>query len=355
MRDVAAHAGVSIASVSRVVNGTAPTRAATTQKVQAAVDALGFRPNAVGRSLRTDRTRTFGVMVPAISNPVFAEAVAGLQSAAREAGYTVLITYTDYVRDAEASALQTMLSHRVDALVLTVADPDSNPLLDQLDAEERPYVLIYNQPNRKGRSAVTVDNVAAGRAVAETLVGLGHRRLGMVSGRFHASDRARARHRGFAAGLADAGLAAPALLEVDFTETDIRPALAGLYAATEAPTALFCSNDLLAIAVMGALRMLGKRVPEDVSVFGFDGIAVGALIDPTLATVVQPSREMGEVAIHHLLDRLAGCGQPQRIILPHRLRLGGSVGAAPPAIGADRSARGINEPRRGGQPRERDR
>jgi DNA-binding LacI/PurR family transcriptional regulator len=329
IKSVAKRAGVSTATVSRVINGHGRVRPATAERVRKSIIELNFRPNIIGRSLKTARTGTLGVMIPTLANPVFADAVAGIQDAARAAGYAIVITATDYCAGYESTSVHTMLSNRVEGLILTVTDAENNGLLDQLDAEGNRYVLLYNQPCSHPRSTVTVDNVAAGRLVAEHLVALGHRRIGMVTGHPTASDRADARRTGFIAGLDDAGLHDPPVVEVDFMDMERSDGLWRLLSAPSAPTALFCSNDALAIAVIGLLRGLGKNVPGDISIIGFDGISIGELIEPSLATIEQPSREMGNTAVRHLLDRLSGDASPQAIILPHRLRPGGTAGPVP--------------------------
>lgn len=329
LKHVAEAAGVSTATVSRVVNGTGKLKRSTVLKVQAAIETLGFRPNAMGRNLKTSRTHTFGVMLPSLTNPIFAEVVEGLQAAAQSSGYSVLITCNNYRESEEHHAIETMLANRVEGLILTVTDADNSPQLDRLDAQNVPYVLLFNQPADTRRSAVTVDNVAAGRLVAEEFLELGHERFGMIAGRFDASDRSRARYCGFKAGIEAAGLEAPDLVEVDFVEGRTLRGVRNLLAQDNPPTALFCSTDILALSVMSALRELGVRVPEDVSVIGFDGIPFGQFMHPSLATVVQPSRAMGQVAVQHLLGRLTGGGVPQVQLLPIAFRPGGSVDVVP--------------------------
>ncbi len=326
IRTVAERAGVSIATVSRVINGQSSIRPATAERVQKAIAELSFRPNVIGRSLRTAQTRSFGVMIPSLANPVFADAVAGIQEAAKEAAYTTVITNSDYSAEEELVAVHTMLTHQVDGLILTVTQAENNPHLDQLDAEKIPYVLLYNQTQTPGRCAVSVDNVLAAREVAEHFVSLGHRRACMVTGRISASDRAASRCRGFLDGLHAAGVDDVPVVEVDFVNMDVIDVLREQLSSANPPSAFFCSNDALAIAVIGALRKLSIRVPDHVSVIGFDGIAIGELIEPCLTTVEQPSREMGRTAVRHLLDILSGVATKNMIILPHHLRPGATTG-----------------------------
>ena len=336
IKDVARLANVSVATVSRLVNKTGNVRAEAAERIQNAIAELGFRPNAVGRSLKTARTKALGVVTPSISNPVFAETVAGVSEQARALGYNLMLTVTDYDLDGEETAVGALMGYQVDGLIATVADPETSPSLDMLEAASVPYTLVYNQPCARRRPTITVDNVAAGRDVARAFAAAGHCRFGMIAGSFKASDRSRARQTGFTQELEEAGFQPPTVREVDFVDGDVDEVVADLFQAVgDAPTALFCSNDLLAISVIGALRRRGLRVPEDASVIGFDGISAGTHLSPTLATVVQPSREMGRVAAQQLLGHLSGHAPPETVLLPHHLRLGESAGQAPKPVPAD--------------------
>ncbi|WP_282605949.1 LacI family DNA-binding transcriptional regulator [Pelagibius sp. Alg239-R121] len=328
LKDVAQRAGVSSATVSRVINSRGLISAPTAEKVQAAIAELGFRPNAIGRNLKTSRTRTFGVLLPSLSNPIFGEVLEGVQTAALAAGYSIAITCSNYREQEEKHAIDTLLANRVDGLILTVADADNSAQLDVLDAHGIPYVLLFNQPVKTSRSAVNVDNRAAGRLVAEEFIQFGHTRVGMIAGRFEASDRSRLRFQGLCDGIADAGLEAPALVEVDFVEGRVARAVRNLLNRTDAPTALFCSTDMLALSVIDVLRSLGVGVPEQISIAGFDGISFGQLSHPRLATVVQPSHAMGQAAVQHLLGRMAGSTAPKLQVLPAGYRPGSSIGPA---------------------------
>lgn len=325
IRDVAAEAGVSIATVSRVLSGGAPAAPETIDRVRAAVARLGFRANRTGRELRAGVSRTVGVLVPSLANPVFAESVAGIQDAAREAGWSVLITSSDYDVGREARAIDDLLSHRVGGLLLTVADADRSPTLDTLDREQVPYVLVYNQPRRSDRATVTIDNIAAACAATRALIATGHRRLAMVAGRFAASDRSARRHDGFRQALAAAGLDNVAVIEWGFDEPEPEAAVRDLLIGPDRPDGLFCSTDLLALRVIALLRDAGIAVPQDAAVIGFDGIAVGRLLAPSLATIVQPGRALGQRAFNQLLARRDG-GAAEQILLPYTLRSGGTLG-----------------------------
>ncbi|MFN7572781.1 MAG: LacI family DNA-binding transcriptional regulator [Betaproteobacteria bacterium] len=330
IHDVARRAKVSAATVSRVLNESATVAPGTVARVRRAVQALNFRPNLAGRSLRAARTRSLGVVVPTLANPVFAECLAGVEAAARAHGHTLSLATTGYRAAAEEDAVEALLRQRVDGLVLTVTDAARNRVLDRLDRERVPYVLVFNQLARAERPTVSVDNRAAAREAVEHLIGLGHRAIRMVTGQFRQSDRARLRYRGYREAMTAAGLAPLPPLQMPFLAPDARMLLVEALAARSRPTAFFCSNDHLALTVIRDLRALGRRVPDEVSVAGFDGIRIGGLTAPSLTTVVQPSEEIGRAAVDRLLHSIADAPLPVPAILPHTLRQGEST-AAPAA------------------------
>ena len=328
IKDVAERAGCSIATVSRFMNGTAVLSVETRARIEAAVEALGYRPSEMGRSLRRQASSTIGVIVPSLTNPVFAASVAGLQFRAQQAGFGVLIATTEYDAGQEIAVLETFLGKGVDGLALTVSDALASPALAVLDAERKPHVLLYNQADRPDRMCITVDNIAAAHAMTRAILAEGHRRIAFLAGRFSASDRSRLRYRGFANAMAEAGIAPPAPLEVDFLGDMPDQAIRALFQQSEPPTALFCSNDVLALAAIGALRRLGLSVPDDISIVGFDGIALGRMVEPPLATVSQPARDMGEAAMRLLLNQIQTRATSTPTFMPFELRLGGTLAAA---------------------------
>ncbi|MFN9210912.1 MAG: LacI family DNA-binding transcriptional regulator [Betaproteobacteria bacterium] len=327
IHDVARRAKVSAATVSRVLNESATVAPGTVARVRRAVQALDFRPNLAGRSLRAARTRSLGVVVPTLANPVFAECLAGVEAGARAHGHTLSLATTGYKAAAEADAVEALLRQRVDGLVLTVTDAARNRVLDRLDRERVPYVLVFNQLARAERPTVSVDNRAAAREIVEHLIGLGHRAIRMLTGQFRQSDRARLRYRGYCDALQAAGLEPLPPLQMPFLAPDARLPLVEGLAARPRPTAFFCSNDYLALTVIRDLTALGRRVPDDVSVAGFDGIRIGELTAPSRTTVVQPSERLGGAAVELLLRRVVDTGEVASVALQHTLRRGGSTAA----------------------------
>lgn len=339
---VAKAASVSLATASRVFSSPELVRQDTAERVLRAAGELGFRPNLLGAKLRAQRTRIVGVMLPTLENAVFAECWRGIEEAALVQGYSLMLVTSRYDAARERERIEYLLRHRVDGMVLTVADAARSALLDQLDAEGVPYVLAYNQASSRGkRYSVSVDNRASARAGVETLIAAGHRRIAVVSGAFVASDRARQRHAGYQDAMRSHGLPPLPPLSLPAHTPTHTPAeiehVRRVVTAPRGPTALFCTNDMLAIGVISILKRLGLSVPRDISVLGYDGIALGGLLEPPLSTVVQPNSEIGARALACLLARLdAGSasgtqrpGPARATLLPHVIRAGATV--APPA------------------------
>ena len=337
IKDVAAYAGFSIATVSRAINAPHSVNRVTLEKIREAIDALHFIPNPLGRQLRSDRTRLIGVVLPTLANPVFAECLQGIDELASAQGYRLMLMTTQYDADRERHAIETLRAQRVEGLILTVADADTHPLLDELDREGRRYVLMHNDTVR--RPAVSVDNRLAAYEGVRTLIAHGHRRILMLAGTLAESDRARLRYVGYSQAMQQAGLTPAPALEVDFNADELAPSvLAHLTtgtAGTSRPTALFCSNDLLAMVVMRGLRRASYSVPEHMSILGFDGLAVGELLSPPLASLCTPNREIGCAAWQRLMNRIEGTddGESLSLTLPHTLRAGETISAISDTVG----------------------
>ncbi|GAA0837096.1 MAG: GntR family transcriptional regulator [Cupriavidus sp.] len=335
LADVALAAKVSLATASRVFSHPQLVREATAQRVHEAARRLSFRPNLLGAKLRAQQTRIIGVMLPTLDNAVFAECWRGIEEASLAAGYSLMLVTSNYDPARERERVEYLLRHRVDGLLLTVANAADSIVLDQLDRESVPYVLAYNQINAEGagnhRHSVSVDNRASACEGVNALIAAGHRRIAVVSGAFMASDRARQRFAGYEDAMRAHGLPVLDAVNLPSHTASNTAQIRALVAQDNAPTAFFCTNDLLAIGVISDLKRLGLRVPQDVSVLGYDGIALGTLVEPPLATVAQPNAEIGTQAIAQLLARLAGAPSPQghATLLPHALRIEGTVRPPP--------------------------
>ncbi|MBT2322680.1 LacI family DNA-binding transcriptional regulator [Variovorax paradoxus] len=329
IQSVAEKAGVSVATVSRVFNFPDKVTPATREHVERVAGELGYLPNSSARTLRTQRSRVLGVVLPTLLNPVFAECLQGIARAAAAGGYAIIPVTTGYQLDEEQRAVNLLLAGNVDGLILVVSNPATSAALARLAGAHVPYVLVYNR--HPDHPCVSVDSESAVAGAVAHLVELGHRRIAMVSGTLAASDRAQQRWRGFLQGMATAGLEPPALMEVPFIETAVEELTRFLQAA-QRPTALVCSNDLLAIRSIRAAHRSGLQVPRDLSVIGFDGIALGEDLTPALSTVAQPNADIGRHGVELLVQALAG-GSPltadASLVLPHALRTGESCATAP--------------------------
>ncbi|QNK65325.1 LacI family DNA-binding transcriptional regulator [Variovorax sp. PAMC26660] len=326
---VAAKAGVSVATVSRAFNFPDKVTPATRELVERVARELHYVPNASARTLRTQRSRVLGVVLPTLLNPTFAECLQGIARAAIAGGYAIIPVTTGYQLDEEERAVHLLLAGNVDGLILVVSNPSTSTALPRLRAAGVPYVLAYNR--HPDHPCVSVDSEGAVADAVTRLVLLGHRRIAMVSGTLAASDRAQQRYRGYLKGMADAGLDTPPLIEVPFVETAVDALSQQLQATRNRPTALICSNDLLAIRSIRAAHLSGLSVPDDLSVIGFDGIALGEDLTPALTTIAQPNSDIGRHSVELLIQAMAAGTTLQAdasLLLPHAFRDGESCAAA---------------------------
>lgn len=302
IKKLAEQTGVSIATVSRVFNLPGKVNAETRAKVLRVANAMGYLPNGSARSLRMQRSKVLGVVLPTLLNPVFAECLSGIASAAKELGYSILPMTTDYELSREEEAVQQLLSANVDGLVMVVSDPSTSGALERLRSAHLPYVLAYNR--HPEHPCVSVDSELAMRNLVAHLGNLGHQRIALVTGHLAVSDRAQQRRAGFLAGMKEQGLDSTLLLEVPFVEAAVKE-ISQFLRQSNRPTALVCSNDLIAIRAIRAAHKADLRVPDDISITGFDGIALGEDLSPTLSTVTQPNAEIGKLAVDLLVKSLA--------------------------------------------------
>lgn len=330
--EVARRAGVSTATVSRVLSRPDVVSAATRRKVMQAVEAIGYAPNAAAKTLRTRRSNKLVVTVPDISNPFYSLILKGIQDAAQRDGYAVLLGDTQHDEHREENYARMLQRKEADGLVfLGHRLPAAAAELARAMAPRcAPIVHGCEYGPNLGVPSVHIDNAAAAARAMDHLYAFGHRRIGIVTGPLvsplsrdrlqGATDRAR-EHGG-----ADELMVARG----DFTIESGSKAADALLGWSEPPTALFCFNDMMAIGAMATARRRGLRVPRDLSVIGFDDILVAAHIDPPLTTIAQPMREIGEGAVRLLLEILRGDGiEPVSVTLPHTLTVRGSTGPRP--------------------------
>lgn len=332
MERVAELANVSIATVSRVLNNPERVAPATRERVHAAMRQLGYSYNAIASGLSRRRTMTLGLVVPALTNPIFAESTRGVQQTAALHGYALLIGATDYDADEETRLVQTFRQHRVDGLIVTSSHPES-PALIAAQESGTPVVLTYSSRLRTSLPCVGVDNFAAAAGAVGYLLQLGHRRIAMLAGMFRQSDRSYARYQGYCAALAAYGLSADPdlLVEVPYTVEGGIAGARALLGRNEPPTAIFCSNDILAFGAIRTALDHSLRVPQDLSIVGFDDSPMAVITNPRLTTVWQPALMMGVKACELLCSMIKGeTPATTTIILPTELRIRETT-APPPA------------------------
>lgn len=328
---IAQDAGVSPATVSRVFNQPDKVRALTRDAVLAVAKRHSYQPNSAASALRSQRSKVLGVMLPTFGNPVFAECLEGIANKAAEHGFGVMPVTSDYDGERETNAINRLLAKGVDGMVLVVRNPSKSKGLSQLKRQSVPYVLAYNQHPR--HRCVGVDGKNEVAAAVKRLYELGHRRIAMVSGKLNASDRAHQRYQGYLAGMQSMQLAQLPLIEVDFLSSDMPMLVTCLTSnPSKRPTALICSNDLLALRSIRVAHQCGLSVPNTLSVVGFDGIAIGRELSPMLTTVIQPNHDIGLQATALLLESLnkqPNDQKPVTLTLKCGFRIGETVCSPP--------------------------
>lgn len=327
MADIARIAGVSVATVSRALAGSPRVTGETRERIEAAVRDTGYVVNRMARSLRLQQARQVFVLVPNIANPFHASVLLGAEEAAVAAGFHVLIGNTggDPAR-AEDHARQ-LLTGAVDGMLLLggrMPTPLKAPALQQR------LVAVIEPVAAPGVPVVEIDNRAGGREATRHLIGLGHRRIGHIGGTA-ATTATPKRFKGYTDALAEAGLELqPELVRYGtFSIATGAEEMAELLALPQPPTAVFCGSDEIAMGAIRTIKQARLRVPEDISIVGFDNIYFAAVTDPPLTTIDQPSRRLGFEAMRLLADRLAGVAGPKRgVQVPYRLIVRAST--APP-------------------------
>jgi DNA-binding LacI/PurR family transcriptional regulator len=302
IHDVAALAGVSKSLVSLAMRGSPKVSDARRTAILSAATELGYRPNAAARSLADRRSRTVGVLILDLHNPVFAEILDGVQSRVQARGYTTLLVTGGPDPLRERAELEKLLEFQVEGVILISHRLQSAEV--RAIATEVPTVVVTRRDITGPRiDTVSNDDVAGARLAVEHLVSLGHRRITHVFGGDNPSSIDR--RAGYLAAMADAGLSGrAAVVEGSLTDAGGYAAATIALSAARRPTALFVANDFSALGAIAAAEDLGLGVPDDVSIVGYDGIGLGALRTLSLTTVAQPLAEMGALAARRLFSRI---------------------------------------------------
>jgi LacI family transcriptional regulator len=316
--DVAKDAGVSPATVSRAIAQPHLLSPQTLDRVRSSARSLGYSPDAAARALASGRSMTIGAVIPTLDNAIFSRALQAMQLALSNEGYQLLVASHDYNDRAETEAVRTLIGRGVDGLMLVGAER-SPETLDLLQAAQMPIVLTWC--GKSETPSVIVDNKQAGALAAEHLVELGHRRIGMISGRHQFNDRQRARMQGAKDYLDQAGIGLSKALSCQ-QATSIaggRTGCAMLLELADPPTAIIGGIDLIAIGCVVEAQARGLNVPGDLSVAGIDDLDMSAHLSPSLTTVHVPTAEIGAEAARKLIAIIQNRPTSQTTALPVEL------------------------------------
>lgn len=306
IKDIAKLARVSHSTVSRALQNSPLVNAKTAEKIRRIAHESGYRASAVARGLVTRRTETIGIVVTTISDPFASEVVSGIEQAANDHGYSVFLAESNAEPEREKKVVQSLAERRVDGIVVTSSRVGALylPLLSEMEV---PIVLVNNQHPGAFVHSVTIGNLEGSRAAAGHLVWLGHKRIAYLGDEFGYQSDAE-RFAGYREALDAAAI--PFLPELvvhgDGKPEEAMKAMEKLLALDNPPTAVCCYNDMSALGAMRSIRLRGLRVPEDVSVVGFDDLFLAAYTQPPLTTVRQPMRRMGQLAMESLFKLMSG-------------------------------------------------
>lgn len=327
IHDIAREAGVSVATVSRTFSHPDRVRAATRETILAVSERRQFVADAMARSLARRRSGFLAVIIPTLYNSIYAASTQAIQSAGEAAGYTVLIGVSEFSRAREAHLVRQFTERRVEGLILTGADRDPGAQ-KMIQRNRLPTVITWQKPERSATPWVSFDNYAASVAVVDHLASLGHRRIVLVCGRTDVNDRALERRKGFESRMKALRLpfSPDDIRECEFDFTEGRKAVRAFFDRPSRPTAIFSANDIVAVGALYECQRLGLRVPEDISIIGFDDLPLAQYVFPQLTSVRVPAADMGTQAVEMLVELIDGKAVRSRA-LPTEIVTRGTVAA----------------------------
>jgi LacI family transcriptional regulator len=322
IKDVAATARVSVATVSRVLNGSDRVDPELAARVQEAAARLSYRRSGLARSLRAQRARVVGLIISDIRNPFFTDVVRGIEDRVGEDGYSLVLCNSDEELEKEANYLDLFVEERMAGAIISPAS-SRDTRLDSLTERGTPVVVIDREAAREAVDTVLVDNVRGGEIAVHHLAENGYRRIACITGPPRTSTGSE-RLEGWEKALREAGLEVDESLirRADFKESGGFEAAADLLSGPDRPDAFFVANNLMTVGALAALREAGLEVPTEVGVVGFDDMPWAQLLQPALTTVAQPTYELGRQAAALLERRIGGHdAPPERVVLEPTLRV----------------------------------
>ena len=327
--DVAQRAGVSSATVSRVLNQPGKVTEALRSRVQRAVEELGYVPHGAARALASRRSKTVGAIVPTIDNAIFAASLQHLQDKLSSSGYTLLLASSNYDLDHERKECQALVEKNIDGLIL-VGESHHPSVYRMLISKGVPYVNIWIYDEDSEHPCVGFDNYQSAQHITNYLLDIGHREIGMIAGINHGNDRATARSAGVRDCLEQRGFPFRdgRYLEMRYEVSEGRVATRKMLATESPPTAIICGNDILALGAMFECQKQGYKVPTDMSITGYDGLDIAAQVSPGITTVHIPAKDMGHTAAEYIMGRLEDENVVEKTLLQANLVIREST--APP-------------------------
>jgi LacI family transcriptional regulator len=330
MREIAKRAGVSIGTVSHVINGTATVREKLRHRVMEAIRSLNYQPSQLGRGLRRSRTSMLGMIIPDVTNPFFPAVVRGVEDVAYGRSYRVVLCNTDNDPGKEIAYLNELESYRPAGLLLIpAAESRITGPLKRLAASGAPVVCIDRQPPGWHGDVVMVANAEGTYSATRHMLRMGHRHLAVITGPYHLSNAVE-RLKGFLRATEEASIPVEPeyIQQARFDRHSGYQAAMRLLKMLPRPTAILACNDMMALGTLQAVRESNLRCPEDVSVVGFDNLEFTEFTDPALTTVHQPGYQLGATAARRLLERIDGFSpKPRNLLLQTELKIRNSVAA----------------------------
>lgn len=325
--DVAREANVSMATVSRVVNGNQNVKPATRKKVLEVIERLEYRPNAVARGLASKKTTTVGVIIPDISNNIYAEAARGIEDIATMYRYNIILANSDQNEEKELTLLDTMLGKQVDGIVM-MSDAVTPKLHQSIEHSPVPIVLAGSVDESNQFASVNIDYFQASYEAVQLLIENGHKRIAFVSGPLQYTINSKFKLEAYKKAIVDANMELDESLVVsdDDTYDSGIEAWETLSALENPPTAFFAGSDELAIGLIHGAQDSGKKVPDEIEVISFENSKLARMVRPQLTSVVFPLYDIGAVAMR-LLTKIMNKEKidNQSVIIPHRIEKRNSV------------------------------
>ncbi|MCP8967477.1 catabolite control protein A [Ectobacillus ponti] len=325
--DVAREANVSMATVSRVVNGNPNVKPTTRKKVLEAIERLGYRPNAVARGLASKKTTTVGVIIPDISNIFYAELARGIEDIATMYKYNIILSNSDQNKEKEMHLLNTMLGKQVDGIVF-MGEHITEEHVDEFERSPVPIVLAASFDEQLATPSVNIDYEQAAYDAVKALADKGHTRIGFVTGPNAAAAVNYKKMQGYQRALQETGLSFDEAIvaEGDYTYDSGMEAFEKMWEGADRPSAVFVASDEMALGVIHAAQDRGFHIPNDLEIIGFDNTRLALMVRPQLTTVVQPMYDIGAVAMRLLTKYMnKETVADHTVLLPHRIQFRNST------------------------------